>query len=505
MNLVEKFKYKITRRDFVKETALRGAAGLAIGAGGIALQTSCNPEQSIPDKSGKTIREPARDIRVCREADVVVVGGGPGGIGAAIAAARSGADTVLIERYGHLGGMGTGGLVTILPNMSDINGEQQIAGICQEWVDRLDARQAADYPKKEHWGSTDEKLLSYYRNRSMFYTSGNRVGYSVHIDAEISKCILNDMVKEAGVKTYLHSWGTMPIMEGNKVKGVIFESKSGRQAVLAKVVIDSTGDGDLLPYAGAEFNSDIDPKLRMANLSFSFYVANVDLKKYQDFAASHPEELAEQRQELEKLGGHFSFITSNLKDQDGEVWCYFRYPNSSQVDVEELTRVEFEGRKEMLVTQDYRRKHTPGFENSYIALTNPQLGTRGSRRVVGDYVLTEKDTQPDSPFEDTIATFPNGNRDETLAAKYPHMYIPYRSLIPSKIDNLLVACRAFSANAVVNNSFNLIPHCIAFGQAAGTAAAIAANSGAGCRGVDCRALQDSLSKQGVPLPSMAGT
>jgi NADPH-dependent 2,4-dienoyl-CoA reductase/sulfur reductase-like enzyme len=114
----------------------------------------------------KTITEPARDIEVCREVEVLVVGGGPGGIGSALAAARSGADTVLVERYGHLGGMATGGLVTIIPNLSNINGEQQIAGICQELVDRLDARGATDYPKKEDWGSTDETLVKRYRFES---------------------------------------------------------------------------------------------------------------------------------------------------------------------------------------------------------------------------------------------------------------------------------------------------------------------------------------------------
>jgi hypothetical protein len=115
---------------------------------------------------------------------------------------------------------------------------------------RLDARGAADYPKKEHWGSTDKKLVDYYKNRSPFYATGNRVGYSAHIDAEISKCLFQDMMKEANVKNYLHSWGTEPIMEGNKAKGVIFESKSGRQAVLAKVVIDSTATGICYPMRG---------------------------------------------------------------------------------------------------------------------------------------------------------------------------------------------------------------------------------------------------------------
>jgi hypothetical protein len=488
----------MTRREFVKGS---GAAGLVIGAGGAALLQSAH---SMPQEAskGKTIREPARDIKVCREADVVVVGGGPGGVGAAVAAARTGANTVLLERYGHLGGMGTGGLVTILPNMSDINGKQQIAGLCKEWVDRLDVRQAADYPKKEHWGSPDKKLVSYYQQRSFFYVRMDRVICSVHIDPEISKCILNDMVQEAGVKTYLHALGTQPIMEGNKVKGVIFESKSGRQAILAKVVIDSTGDGDLLPYAGASFETEIDPKLRISALAMCYWVANVDLKKLSEFRETQPQKFAEQGKEVTKLGGQAGFITSNLKDQDSLLWFHNRYPNKSQIDIEELTRVEMEGRKKMLITHDYRKKHTPGFENSYIVLTCPQLGCRGSRRMIGDYFLTVKDMAPDKPFPDTVAIFPNVDRNET-SDKHPLIYIPYRALIPAKVDSMLVACRAFSSDATVQEYFNLIPHCMAFGQAAGTAAALSVKSGVDLRKVNIGALQDSLSKQGVPLPNRA--
>jgi hypothetical protein len=307
------------------------------------------------------------------------------------------------------------------------------------------------------------------------------------------------MAEEAGVKTYLHSWGTEPIMDGNTVKGVIFERKSGRQAVLGKVVIDSTGDGDLLPYAGAEFDSEIPPKFRIAHLSMCYWIANVDLKKYRDFRTSHAKELSEQRRELAKLGGHPGFITSNQKDQENLVWCHPRYANTSQVDVEELTRVEFEGRKQMLITHDYRKKHTPGFENSYIVLSGPQLGTRGSRRVIGEYLLTEKDMNSDDPFEDTIAIFPDVDRGEN-SSKYPVTYIPYRALIPRNVENLLVACSAFSSEAIVNEYFNLIPHCIALGQAAGTAAAQSIDNGVGLREIDISALNPSLRKQGVILP-----
>ena len=499
MKTSKEVEHGITRRMFFRDTALKGAGAFAVGAGGFAMPLSAQSNKPSPKISGKTVREAARQTRVCRTADVVVVGGGPGGIGAAVTAARSGADTVLIERYEHLGGMGTGGLVTIIPNLSDFSGKQQIAGISQEWIDRLKRREAVDHPKKEHWGSRDPKLVAYYEDRSFFNVREKTVIYSVHIDAEISKCILQDMMKEAGVKTYLHSWGTEPIMEGNQVKGVIFESKSGRQAVLAKVVIDSTGDGDLLPYSGADFKSDIDPSLRIANLSFSYWIANVDLKKYQNYKKTHAKELAEQMREVRKRGGHAGFLTSNLKDQDGLVWVFPRYANSSQVDVEELTRVEFLGRKEMLISHDYYKKNIPGFEKSYIVLTNPQLGTRGSRRIVGEYLLTEKDMNTSVPFEDTIAVFPDVDRGQD-SLKYPLTYMPYRCLIPRKVNNLLVACRAFSSDAVFNNFFNLIPHCIALGEAAGIAAAQSISSGVDLRKINIRALQASLKKHGAILP-----
>jgi hypothetical protein len=499
MKLSKAVEHEITRRIFFKNTAMTGAAAIAMGAGGLALPLSAESNKSSSPTSGKTIREAARQTRVCRTADVVVVGGGPGGIGAALTSARSGANTVLIERYGHLGGMGTGGLVTIIPNLSDFSGKQQIAGISQEWIDRLRIRNATDYPKKEHWGSRDPKLVAYYEDRSFFNVREKTVLYSAHIDAEISKCILQDMMKEAGVKTYLHSWGTEPIMDGNQVKGVIFESKSGRQAVMSKIVIDATGDGDLLPYSGADFKSDIDPSLRIANLSFSYWVDNVDLKKYQDYRQAHAKEMAEEMRKIRKLGGHAGFLTSNLQDQDGLVWVFPRYANSSQVDVEELTRVEFLGRKEMLISHDYYKKNIPGFEKSFIVLSNPQLGTRGARRVVGEYILTEKDMDSNTPFDDTIAIFPDVDRGQD-SLKSPLTYIPYRCMIPRKVNNLLVACRAFSSNAVANNFFNYIPHCIALGEAAGVAAAQAANTGVDLRKINVRAMQANLKKHGAILP-----
>ena len=462
--------------------------------------------------SAKTIIEPLREIKVCREVDVVVVGGGPGGIGSAVAAARSGAHTVLIERYGHLGGMATGGLVNIIPNLSDISGKQQIFGLNQELIERLDVRGGTSYPKREDWGTTDRKVVDYYLNANLgwFYIRQDlnigkeRVLYTAVVDPEIFKDELNDMVAEAGVDLFLHSWGTQPIMDGNTVTGVIFESKSGRQAILGKVVIDSTGDGDMFVAAGAEFDDKLDPHLRTAWLAIVFWLVNVDIRKADEFKRTHPEKHAELMQELEKLGGHPFYFNSVLKSQENCVWFHSFQPrpdgaSSDAKDVEELTRVDVRARKRALITYEFFKKHVPGFEKSFIMLTAPQLGLQGGRRIIGEYTLTERDMESDEIFDDTIAVLANNDNSE-ISAKHPTLCIPYRCLVPRKVDGLLVACRAFSSEDSINHHLNIIPHCICYGQAAGTAAAMAAKAGIQPRKVDYKELQENLIKQGVQLP-----
>jgi hypothetical protein len=457
--------------------------------------------------SVKSVTEPARETKVCYEADVVVVGGGPGGIGAAVCAARAGADTVLVERYGHLGGMASGGLVNIIPNIGDIYGEQHIAGIVQEIIDRMDSRGAAAHPKKSDWGSSERKVVDYYLDANMghFYVrDNNKLGkkvvlYSAVVDPEVLKDELNDMVREAGVKLYLHSWGTQPVMEGNRVRGIIFESKSGRQAILAKVVIDSTGDGDLLIPSGADVITEIKRPSRIANLAFCFWITNVDNKKEDEFKAARPEKHDELMKELAAKRGFPGHFRGLLKDQENVIWFHPHIPVEDQTDVEEMTRVDVDTRKRALITYEFLKKHVPGYEKSYIMQTAPQLGTTGGRRVVGEYVLSEKDMNMDEPFEDTIAVFAGNDRGE-LSHRYPRMFIPYRCLVPKNVEGLLVACRAFSSEDSVNTHFNLIPHCLCFGQAAGTAAAMALDGGVSVRNVDIKALQKNLLRQGVSLP-----
>ncbi len=451
----------------------------------------------------KTVNEKARETKVYQEADVLVVGGGPGGVGAALAAARNGANTVLVERYGYLGGMATGGLVTAIPNMSDINGKRMLGGICWEWIQKLDKWDAAFYPKEYEVGSDDKLLVKLWADRSIFATRLGKVILSVNIDPEIMKCLLNEMMEEAGVRQVLHSWGTETIMKENEAKGIIFESKSGRQAILAKVTIDSTGDGDLLPSANVGFDDNIDPKLRIKKLSLEFMMGNIDVHRAEDFRFSQPQRHAELMSELEKIGGFPSggrmFLKSGLKDQDSYLEFDQRYNVSSQTDIDELTRIEKIGRNNILKTYAFYKKYVPGFEHCYLALSASQLGTRGARRVHGDYMLTAKDMDSPEVFKDTVAVFPDLDRGDA-SLKHPHMFIPYRCLVPKNVENLLVACRAFSSDDITNNYFNLIPHCIALGEAAGTAAAIAVKNGTKVRDVNYATLQRQLLKQGVILP-----
>jgi hypothetical protein len=464
--------------------------------------------------SKKIITEPARQTSICREADVVVIGGGPGGFASAIAASRSGAKTVLLERYGHLGGMATGGLINIIPNLSDISGEQYVFGLTQEIIDRLSARGGASYPKKKDWGTTDRRLVDYYSDALRWFYVRNdpnigdkeRLLYSAVVDPEIFKDELNIMVQEAGVDLLLHSWVTEPIVENDAVKGIIFESKSGRQAILGKVIIDSTGDGDIFVAAGAEYDGKLSPETRGAWLAFVFWVTNINLKKADDFKRSRPAKFKELMEELAALGGYPFYFKSTLKNQPNTIWyhSFQMRPDgipSDAKDVEELTRVDVSARRRALVTYEFMKKNVPGFEKSFIMLSAPQLGLQGGRRVIGEYTLNPADMETDKIHEDTIAVLPNNDNDE-ISARHPVLCIPYRCLVPRKIDNLLVACRAFSSEDGMNQFFNIIPFCISYGQAAGTAAAMAVKAGIQPRKVDYVALRANLVKQGVRLPDI---
>jgi hypothetical protein len=449
----------------------------------------------------KAIQE-TLNTRVCMEADVVVVGGGPGGHSAAIAAARNGARTVLVERYGHLGGMATGGIVIQIPHMSDGGGEPVIAGLNLEWLERLDAIPGGTLrPRNQDIGSDNQELVNYWR-RFMGCVINGHIEHTAWVDPELLKCVLNDMVEEAGIKLFLHSWGTRAIVEEGQVKGIVFESKSGRQAILGKVIIDGTGDGDLLPSAGAEFDGKWDSSSRSSMLALVFRLGNCDYQKYCDFRESEPERHQELMKKLTEAAG--TRLLPLPSPRNDVTWVNNWIPGLDCTNVEDLTKLEVEMRKIMRRGHEFMKKNIPTFENSFILDTASQTGTRGARRIMGEYVLTKEDFQSCKKFEDTIAVFPRlGPPGERREMK--RVYIPYRALVPVKTEGLLVAGRSFASDMYANNAANLIPHCVAMGQAAGTAAAMAIKEGISPRKVDYKALQNKLLDQGVALPGVALT
>ena len=455
--------------------------------------------------SDRTITEPARHLRVCRETEVLVVGGGPAGVAAAIAAARNGADTTLVERYNHLGGMATGGLVILIPNMSAGTQEQEIAGICDEIVERLDAKGGARHPERRHLGSDDAQLTELLKPYHDFVVDG-RVRMSVIVDPEMLKCVLNDMIEEAGVKLYLHSWASTAILDGDGngegeggagegragVRGIAFESKAGRQAILSTVTVDTTGDGDVFASAGAEFDGVPDTNLRSASVAVVWRMGDVDFLEYSAFRHTEAEAFRALMRELHDEAGFDVFpLPTHRNDQ---VWVNNWVLGRSCLDVDDLTWTELAVRKAMLRVHDILKRKMPGFAKSFIMDTASQLGTRGSRRLLGEHVVTEEDVRSGVVFADTIAMIP------PFHVKTPPKAIPYRSLVPVKVENLLVAGRCFSSDPFANDLLNLIPFCVAMGEAAGTAAAIAVADGVQPRKVDVGKLQRTLVAQNVWLP-----
>jgi hypothetical protein len=422
------------------------------------------------------INEPARSLPLRGECDVAVIGGGPAGIAAAIAAARNGADTILVERYGALGGLATGGLIILLLTMDDGEGHQVIAGLCQEFIDRLDARGAAVQPTAAQWGSDDPDLVEQYSRWGLVWgRSPAVVRYAVAYDPEEFRFIANDMVLASGARLLFHAWGARAIMDGDRVAAVAIESKSGREAIKAKVVIDTTGDGDVFASAGVPFEAEhVYPWLwfRMAGV------------KDADAAV--------------RAAKHGVFKTP---PGDGRILAPWGSSGRidrqiSAIDVADLTHAEIECRRMVMEEADRLRREVPGFETAFVTDIASQLGITESRRMTGARTLTREEANV--PQADVIARTGNWTKAGMLYD------IPYGCLYPRDVSNLLVAGRCISVDHRVHHSTKEIPACFATGEAAGTAAAMSARSGMAPRALDVRALQRQLIDQGASLGRLSG-
>ena len=440
-----------------------------------------------------TYLEPARELPVYRETDVLVVGGGPAGTAAAIAAARLGADVTLVERYSHLGGMSTGGLVIWIDRMSDWSGRQVISGIASDLLDRLPPDGLMG-PHREQWGSQDTALATYWTERTCAFRG--TVTWSPTIDPEWLKVVSLQLVLEAGVKLMLHSWVAAPIVEGNQLRGALFEGKEGRQAILAKIVVDASGDGDLYAWAGAPFESDIDESDIHHCMNVAFMWAGVDMERWYAFKQQEPQAHAEFVRRGRELLGFLDRPYASWRS-DVALWMGPRMSGYSPLNVEDLTTVEVESRKRMIEHLDYYRRNAPGFERAWVMLTAPQMGSRHSRRLGGARRMRNEEWKAGHQHDDEIGISP------APSPAFPNVSIPYGSLVPAQLDGILAAGRHLSCDPQTHTFMREIPQCWVTGQAAGVAAALAADRGVQPREVDVPTLQRELARQGVVLTQPA--
>jgi hypothetical protein len=439
-----------------------------------------------------------------KDVEVAVVGGGPAGIAAAIASARNGAETLLIERYGFVGGMATAGLVGPFMTSYSLDGREQIIkGIFDELVTRMEKMGGAIHPSKVRAGTPYSAFLIYGHD------------HVTPFDAEVLKIVAFDMLTEAGVKLLLHTYFVDTIAEEDSIKYVIVVNKSGLHAIEPKIVVDCTGDADVAYSAGVPCKKGREPDGLMQPVSMFFRIRNVNTKKLSEYMAEHAGERPFSRiVEEAKKKGEFPIARDAVllfhTPKEGEALVNVsRIHKINGTSTEDLTKAEIEGRKQVLLLMEFFRKYIPGLENVELVQIAPQIGIRETRHIVGEYVMTQEDVLYSKEFDDVIAlnSFPidihdpTGPRGRFEGPKNNRYYeIPYRILLPLKINNLLVAGRCVSATHEAAGSLRVMPPCFATGQAAGTAAALSIKKNVTPKQLDYKELQKTLISQNVVLP-----
>lgn len=436
-----------------------------------------------------TLPEPARRIPVYRRCEVLVVGGGPSGTAAAAAAARCGADVVLLERYNHLGGLSTGGLVIWIDRMSDWQGQLVIRGFAEELMDRLPPDAIAGPPRAD-WGSTDPAKAAHWAPRTAAYHG--TVTWSPTIDPERLKLLSQEICLERGVQLVYHGWAAMPLVDGGRVTGVAFESKEGRMAIQADVVVDATGDGDLFARAGAAFDNDIEAADVHHCMNTSWLFGGVDMQRWIAFRTGEPQAYADFMAAGRAACGLFDRPFVSWRD-DIALFMGPRQTGYSALDVDDLTAVEVRSHRAMAAHLAHYRAHAPGFENAYPLLSAPQIGVRHARRLRGVDAVLRSRWPEGRPLPDEVGVSP------AVSPKFPNISIPYGALVPETLEGLLACGRHISCDRHSHGFMREIPQCWITGQAAGTAAALAVRERVPPRAVDIGRLQQALQDQGVFL------
>ena len=335
-----------------------------------------------------TIAEPEGQIPIVRRADLVVVGGGPAGIAAAVAGARSGLSVVLLERYAYLGGLASGGMVLVLDDMCN-GAEISVRGLCSEMVERMERMDLCVVPP-EFERRSDGALWRKWSRWGVFdfhsHVKPQPICYAAAFDPDGFKRASNAMVREAKVDVRLHSWFSRAIVEDGRIVGVVCESKNGRQAIMGKIVVDATGDLDVAASAGAPFTHGS----YMVTTVFRLGGVNVDAAErfeYEEPGAFR----AIDREAKRIIGGSWDkwWLKTPLP---GIVWCNCPHMTGLDgIDIEDLTRADFEGRERIAALVPYVREKLPGFEQAFVVDVAPQIGVRQTRLLDGVYVVTKDD------------------------------------------------------------------------------------------------------------------
>lgn len=411
---------------------------------------------------GSSVVLPAVEVPVVGQYDVLVCGGGPAGTAAAIGAARLGARTLLIERYNHLGGLATGGQVLALPKFHD-TGRLIIGGVGMEMRERLLQRGEAVFR-----GGGDASLF----------------------DMESLKSLSAEMVREAGAEILLHSWCSDAVMIDGRLAGAVTISKAGRQAFLADIVVDTTGDLDVAASAGAEFEKST------YGIGVPFRIGGVDIARWQLARREQPQLTQEAQTAAQKAGGWQGFLglspAETEKCQLGVVWCNNSLREGDGLDPSELTRIELEGREMARRALDVLREKMPGFERAWLMDMCSQTGVRITRRLRGEYVLSDEDVaQFDFRHPDSVARG-NDFRKEGIAFD-----IPRAALVSRNVPNVVTAGRSLSSTHDAMEPIREIQVCWTSGHAAGVIAALASRQKKLPREVDIADIRNELVAQGA--------
>lgn len=445
-----------------------------------------------------------QELPVYRSVDVVVVGAGPAGIGAAVAAARNGAKTLVFEAHGCIGGMGTSGMVSPFMTSYDAPCENMIIrGVFEELVNRM----------VEIGGAVDPKDV---RNEQP-YASYFHIGHNnvTPFEPHTFKLIGMRMLRESGAELLLQTQFVNVIKDGDRITGVVINNKDGLSVIEAKIVIDCSGDADVAARAGVNYIMGNEEDGNLQPASMFMRIADADM----DVVNAH---MAEHSDEIRPFFGPFSWIIKEFpEDWDnfprGEI-CIFadvtpgefsincsRILDIDATKAEHVTRATMIGQEQCQHIFQFMKKHAPGFENSRIIATADAIGIRETRHIEGEYKLTGDEVAACKVHEDAIACMATNmdthNKDNPGGSFFipkngPFFTVPYLCLVPKGISNLLVAGRAISADAIAGSAIRMMPSCMAFGQAAGTAAAMCAAQGIAPKNVDVQVLRKTLVEQG---------